>query len=140
MYQIKHINTRWEPDNSHVYVLIEERVTTEALASQPPSVGFSQSTSRWIVMEFGWDEDTSLSSLNEGLFRSIFSNQMYRNLFNISTTICSVQLAHQCYMVVFIEEEEVGIPTIVEGRPYSLRGFPKRWKQEAKGGRSWLFS
>ena len=37
-------------------------------------------------------------------------------------------------------EEEVGIPTIVEGRPYPLGGFPIRWKQEAKGGRSWLFS
>ena len=37
-------------------------------------------------------------------------------------------------------EEEVGIPTIVEGRPYPLGGFPKRCKQEAKGGRPWLFS
>ena len=37
-------------------------------------------------------------------------------------------------------EEEVGIPTIVEGRPYPLGGFPIRWKQEAKGGRLWLFS
>ena len=37
-------------------------------------------------------------------------------------------------------EEEVGIPAIVEGRPYPLGGFPIRWKQEAKRGRSWLFS
>ena len=37
-------------------------------------------------------------------------------------------------------DEEVEIPTIVEGRPYPLGGFPIRWKQEAKGGRSWLFS
>ena len=44
-------------------------------------------------------------------------------------------------MALFIEgEEEVGIPTMVEGRPYPLGGFPKRWKQEAKGGRSWLFN
>ena len=37
-------------------------------------------------------------------------------------------------------EEEVGIPKIVEGRPYPLGGFPIRWKQEAKGGRPCLFS
>ena len=44
-------------------------------------------------------------------------------------------------MDLFIEgEEEVGIPTMVEGRPYPLGGFPKRWKQEAKGGRLLLFS
>ena len=44
-------------------------------------------------------------------------------------------------MDLFIEgEEEVGIPTIVEGRPYPLGGFPKKWKQEAKGGGLWLFS
>ena len=36
-------------------------------------------------------------------------------------------------------EEEVGIPTIVEGRPYPLGGSPIWWKQEAKGGRPWLF-
>ena len=87
------------------------------------------------------DEDSSISSLNKVLFYYIFSSKMYRNLFNISTIICSVQLAHQWNMAIFIEgEEEVGIPTIVEGRPYPLGGFPKRWKQEAKGGMPWLFS
>ena len=66
---------------------------------------------------------------------------MYRNIFSDSATICSVQLAHQWKMVVFIEgEEEVEIPAIVEGRPYPLGGFPKMWKQEEKGGRPWLFS
>ena len=91
-------------------------------------------------MEFGRDEDTSLSSLNEGLFCSIFSNKMYIYLLSVSAIICSVQLAHQWKMAIFIEgKEEVGIPTIVEGRHYPLGGFPKRWKQEAKGGRSCLF-
>ena len=44
-----------------------------------------------------------------------------------------VQLVYQWEIALFIEgEEEVGIPTMVEGRPYPLGGFPKRWKQEAK--------
>ena len=44
-------------------------------------------------------------------------------------------------MALFIEgEEEVRINTMVEGRPYPLGGFSKRWKQEAKGGGPWLFS
>ena len=48
-----------------------------------------------------------------------------------------VQLVYQWEIDLFIEgEEEVGIPTMMEGRPYPLGGFPKRWKQEAKGG--WL--
>ena len=108
---------------------------------QPPSTGFSRSASRLIVREFRRDEDTSLSSLNEGLFHSIFSKKMYINLFIVSAIICSVQLAHQWKMAIFIEgEDEVGNLTIVEGRLYPLGGFRKMWKQKAKGGRSWLFS
>ena len=89
------------------------------------------------VREFGQDEGTCLISLNTGLFRSILN----RNLSSVSAIISSVQLAHQWRMAIFIEgEEEVGIPTMVEGRPYPMGGFPKMWKQEAKGGRPWLFS
>ena len=94
-----------------------------------------------IVREFRWAVDIGLSSLNKGLFHSIFSKKVHRNIFSVSSIRCSVQLAHQRRMAIFIEgEAEVGIPTIVEGRPYPLGGFLKRGKQEAKGGRLWLFS
>ena len=48
---------------------------------------------------------------------------------------------YQWEIGLFIEgDEEVWIPTMVEGMPYPLGGFPKSWKQEAKGGCLWLFS
>ena len=56
-----------------------------------------------------------------------------------STRTCSTSTSMEDGYI-YRGEEEVGIPTIVEGRPYPLGGFPITWKQEAKGGRSWLFS
>ena len=76
------------------------------------------------VREFGRDESIRVSSI------LYFSSKVNRNSFSVSAAICSVQLAHQWKMAIFIEgEDEVGIPTMVEGRPYPLGGFPKRWKK-----------
>ena len=78
-------------------------------------------------------------SLDKGLFLcSISLEKCSAILFNHSTII--FQVVYQWEIALFIEGEEVGIPTMVEGKPYPLGGFPKRWKQEAKGGWSWLFS
>ena len=86
-----------------------------------------------------WGHKPKLS-LDKGLFLySISLSKCSAILFNLSAII--VQLVYQWEIDLFVEVyEEVGIPKMVEGRPYSLGGFPKMWKQEAKGGWSWLFS
>ena len=73
-------------------------------------------------MEFRRDESIRVSSI------LYFSSKVNRNIFSVFATICSVQLANQWKMAIFIEgDDEVGNPTMVEGRPYPLGGFPKRW-------------
>ena len=65
---------------------------------------------------------------------------LYANFLDIcSTRIFSTNTSMEDGYI-YRGEEEVRIPTIVEGMPYPLGGFPIRWKQEAKGGRPWLFS
>ena len=66
---------------------------------------------------------------------AMIASSSYANFSAICSTSTSMEDGY-----IYRGEEEVGIPTIVEGRPYPLGGFPIRWKQEAKGGRSWLFS
>ena len=67
--------------------------------------------------------------------KAMIASSLYANFSAIFSTSISMEDGY-----IYRGEEEVGIHTIVEGRPYTLGGFPIRWKQEAKGGRSWLFN
>ena len=99
--------------------------------------GSSQNASRAFVKEFGCGEAISLSSLSTRVSLSSLSHTNYIRLFQQFL----FSYLHLCEIGVFIEgEEEVGIPQMVEGRPYPLGGCPKKWKQEAKGRCSTLFS
>ena len=79
----------------------------------------------------------SHSALFSQSYGCFFSMLTFSAIF--STSICSTSTSMEDGYK-YREDEEVGIPTIVEGRPYPLGGFPIRWKLEAKGGRPWLFS
>ena len=98
--------------------------------SQPPSVGPVETFLEHSSGNWTWRGNKPRLSLYKGSLSALAHTSLFR-LFKLFSKMFSQQ--HLCERDVYIgEEEEVGIPQMVEGRHYPLGGCPKVGNKKLK--------